>query len=161
MSIQYVGRGRTDEEPDRYTPHCDGECTGQPHKLGTRMATVVIYCTVSGHTRLLVGVVVVVGGPTPAVFVFLFCFSRSVLIFCCFLFCYSRSPTTVVRSWLSWPAGIRCCMACPACTLSDNYLHLSFSHVYIFRSHKFPQRRSPRQAGSGKVSPTEPYCRLT
>jgi hypothetical protein len=46
MSIQYVGRGRNDEEPDRYTPHCDGECTGQPHKAGTRMATVVIYCTV-------------------------------------------------------------------------------------------------------------------
>ena len=47
MSIQYFGRGRTDEEPDRYTPHCDGECTGQPHKSGTRMATMVMYCTVS------------------------------------------------------------------------------------------------------------------
>ena len=47
MSIQYFGRGRNDEEPDRYTPHCDGECTGQPHKSGTRMATMVMYCTVS------------------------------------------------------------------------------------------------------------------
>jgi len=43
MSIQYFGRGRNDEEPDRYTPHCDGECTGQPHKSGTRMATMVMY----------------------------------------------------------------------------------------------------------------------
>uniref|UniRef100_A0A7S3L8G7 Fe2OG dioxygenase domain-containing protein n=1 Tax=Amphora coffeiformis TaxID=265554 RepID=A0A7S3L8G7_9STRA len=54
MSIQYFGRGRNDEEPDRYTPHCDGECTGQPHKSGTRMATMVMYCTVAddgGHTN--------------------------------------------------------------------------------------------------------------
>lgn len=28
MSIQYFGRGANDTEPDRYTPHCDGECTG-------------------------------------------------------------------------------------------------------------------------------------
>ena len=41
MSIQYFGRGKNDTEPDRYTPHCDGECTGQPHKWGTRMATLV------------------------------------------------------------------------------------------------------------------------
>ena len=26
MSIQYFGRGRNDTTPDRYTPHCDGEC---------------------------------------------------------------------------------------------------------------------------------------
>lgn len=52
MSIQYFGRGRTDEEPDRYTPHCDGDCTGQPHKSGTRMATMVMYCTVSLTTCL-------------------------------------------------------------------------------------------------------------
>ena len=54
MSIQYFGRGRNDEEPDRYTPHCDGECTGQPHKSGTRMATMVMYCTIAdegGHTN--------------------------------------------------------------------------------------------------------------
>ena len=45
MSIQYFGRGRNDTAPDRYTPHCDGDCTGLPHKSGTRMATVVMYCT--------------------------------------------------------------------------------------------------------------------
>lgn len=54
MSIQYKGRGINDTQPDRYTPHCDGECTGMPHKLGTRMATMVLYCTVpevGGHTN--------------------------------------------------------------------------------------------------------------
>eukprot|EP00540_Astrosyne_radiata_P006947 CAMPEP_0116841406 /NCGR_PEP_ID=MMETSP0418-20121206/10907_1 /TAXON_ID=1158023 /ORGANISM="Astrosyne radiata, Strain 13vi08-1A" /LENGTH=459 /DNA_ID=CAMNT_0004471829 /DNA_START=72 /DNA_END=1451 /DNA_ORIENTATION=- len=45
MSIQYFGRGMNDTEPDRYTPHCDGDCTGLPHKTGTRMATMVMYCT--------------------------------------------------------------------------------------------------------------------
>ena len=38
----------------RYTPHCDGDCTGLPHKSGSRMATVVMYCTVAdrgGHTN--------------------------------------------------------------------------------------------------------------
>lgn len=35
-----------DTEPDRYTPHCDGECTGMEHRQGTRMATMVMYCTV-------------------------------------------------------------------------------------------------------------------
>ena len=54
MSIQYFGRGRNDTEPDRYTPHCDGDCTGQPHKHGNRMATMVMYCTTAdsgGHTN--------------------------------------------------------------------------------------------------------------
>eukprot|EP00531_Pseudo-nitzschia_arenysensis_P007692 CAMPEP_0116136230 /NCGR_PEP_ID=MMETSP0329-20121206/11612_1 /TAXON_ID=697910 /ORGANISM="Pseudo-nitzschia arenysensis, Strain B593" /LENGTH=461 /DNA_ID=CAMNT_0003631081 /DNA_START=140 /DNA_END=1525 /DNA_ORIENTATION=+ len=54
MSIQYFGRGLDDEEPDRYTPHCDGDCTGSPHKSGTRMATMVMYCDmpeVGGHTN--------------------------------------------------------------------------------------------------------------
>lgn len=46
MSIQYFGRGIDDETPDRYTPHCDGECTGRPHKHGTRVATMVMYCDV-------------------------------------------------------------------------------------------------------------------
>lgn len=46
MSIQYKGRGIKDKEPDRYMPHCDGECTGAPHRPGQRMATVVMYCTV-------------------------------------------------------------------------------------------------------------------
>merc|ERR1719413_45069 len=45
MSIQYFGRGRHDIEPDRYTPHCDGRCTGEEHISGGRMATMVIYCT--------------------------------------------------------------------------------------------------------------------
>jgi hypothetical protein len=43
MSIQYFGRGDNDTAPDRYTPHCDGECLGLPHKTGTRMATVIMY----------------------------------------------------------------------------------------------------------------------
>lgn len=54
MSIQYFGRGTNDTEPDRYTPHCDGDCNGLPHKSGTRMATMVMYCTVAdkgGHTN--------------------------------------------------------------------------------------------------------------
>jgi len=54
MSIQYFGRGLNDTEPDRYTPHCDGDCTGLPHKTGTRMATMVMYCTIpenGGHTN--------------------------------------------------------------------------------------------------------------
>lgn len=46
MSIQYFGRGANDTEPDRYMPHCDGECTGRPHKFGNRMATMVLYCTI-------------------------------------------------------------------------------------------------------------------
>jgi len=54
MSIQYFGRGLDDKEPDRYTPHCDGDCTGIPHKTGTRMATMVMYCDIpefGGHTN--------------------------------------------------------------------------------------------------------------
>jgi len=54
MSIQYAGRGLNDTEPDRYTPHCDGDCQGHPHRDGGRMATMVIYCTVperGGHTN--------------------------------------------------------------------------------------------------------------
>jgi hypothetical protein len=54
MSIQYFGRGENDTAPDRYTPHCDGDCTGAPHKEGTRMATMVMYCTIpekGGHTN--------------------------------------------------------------------------------------------------------------
>jgi len=46
MSIQYFGRGEDDEEPDRYTPHCDGDCNGLEFKHGTRMATMVMYCTI-------------------------------------------------------------------------------------------------------------------
>ena len=44
MSIQYFGRGPSDEKPDRYMPHCDGDCTGLAFKPGNRMATVVMYC---------------------------------------------------------------------------------------------------------------------
>mmetsp|Transcript_13747 Transcript_13747/g.17286 ORF Transcript_13747/g.17286 Transcript_13747/m.17286 type:complete len:459 (-) Transcript_13747:312-1688(-) len=46
MSIQYFGRGEDEEAPDRYTPHCDGDCKGLPHKEGQRVATMVMYCTV-------------------------------------------------------------------------------------------------------------------
>ena len=48
-SRKYEGRGRDDEAPDQYTPHCDGDCTGQPHKYGQRMATMVMYCTVASR----------------------------------------------------------------------------------------------------------------
>lgn len=54
MSIQYFGRGSSDHEPDRYTPHCDGKCEGEPLVHASRMATMVIYCTVperGGHTN--------------------------------------------------------------------------------------------------------------
>lgn len=54
MSIQYFGRGYNDTAPDRYTPHCDGDCTGLSHKYGTRMATMVMYCKIpqhGGHTN--------------------------------------------------------------------------------------------------------------
>jgi hypothetical protein len=54
MSIQYFGRGRNDTEPDQYTPHCDGDCTGLQHVFGQRMATMVMYCDipeVGGHTN--------------------------------------------------------------------------------------------------------------
>jgi len=47
MSIQYFGRGENDTEPDRYKPHCDGDCTGLPHKPATRFATMVMYCEVA------------------------------------------------------------------------------------------------------------------
>ncbi len=46
MSIQYFGRGPDDEAPDRYMPHCDGDCTGLDFKPGNRMATIVMYCKV-------------------------------------------------------------------------------------------------------------------
>lgn len=46
MSIQYFGRGKNDTEPDRYTPHCDGDCNGLEFKTGNRMATIVMYCAV-------------------------------------------------------------------------------------------------------------------
>jgi len=45
MSIQYEGHGFI-HNPDRYTPHCDGDCTGSPFRPGTRMATIVMYCTI-------------------------------------------------------------------------------------------------------------------
>jgi len=46
MIIKYNGRGRDEEEPDRYMPHCDGDCTGLPQKIGNRVATLVMYCDV-------------------------------------------------------------------------------------------------------------------
>jgi hypothetical protein len=51
MSIQYFGRGKSDIEPDRYTPHCDGKCVGDPYDHASRMATMIIYCEVpeDGH----------------------------------------------------------------------------------------------------------------
>ena len=46
MSIQYFGNGLDDPTPDRYTPHCDGQCDGLPFKHGGRVATMVMYCDV-------------------------------------------------------------------------------------------------------------------
>uniref|UniRef100_A0A7S0KAA4 Fe2OG dioxygenase domain-containing protein n=1 Tax=Leptocylindrus aporus TaxID=1398097 RepID=A0A7S0KAA4_9STRA len=47
MSIQYFGKNyENGEAPDRYTPHCDGDCTGLEHKRGTRVATMVMYCDI-------------------------------------------------------------------------------------------------------------------
>lgn len=46
MSIQYFGNGIDDPTPDRYTPHCDGQCDGLPFKTGGRVATMVMYCDV-------------------------------------------------------------------------------------------------------------------
>jgi hypothetical protein len=46
MSIQYFGNGLQDKTPDRYMPHCDGDCDGLPLKTGGRVATMVIYCDV-------------------------------------------------------------------------------------------------------------------
>ncbi len=47
MSIQYFGQGADSEEtPDQYKPHCDGECAGLPAKMGSRVATMVMYCDV-------------------------------------------------------------------------------------------------------------------
>lgn len=47
MSIQYFGRNyESGEEPDRYTPHCDGDCNGLKHKDGGRVATMVMYCKI-------------------------------------------------------------------------------------------------------------------
>jgi len=54
MSIQYFGRGLDDKKPDRYMPHCDGDCNGINFKPGNRMATIVMYCEVpaiGGATR--------------------------------------------------------------------------------------------------------------
>ena len=54
MSIQYFGHGTADPTPDRYMPHCDGECSGRPHKTGGRVATMVLYCdapTLGGGTN--------------------------------------------------------------------------------------------------------------
>lgn len=47
MSIQYFGRGEGEKAPDRYLPHCDGDCDGTNHKQGTRVATMVMYCDVA------------------------------------------------------------------------------------------------------------------
>jgi hypothetical protein len=46
MSIQYFGNGIQDRTPDRYMPHCDGDCDGLPHKRGGRVATMVMYCEI-------------------------------------------------------------------------------------------------------------------
>mmetsp|Transcript_15709 Transcript_15709/g.15110 ORF Transcript_15709/g.15110 Transcript_15709/m.15110 type:complete len:461 (-) Transcript_15709:73-1455(-) len=71
MSIQYSGRGDDDPEPDRYTPHCDGQCDGIEFKSGNRMATVLLYCDVptrGGATNFRNANIHVVPQPGNAVF---------------------------------------------------------------------------------------------
>ena len=47
MSIQYFGENyENGEQPDRYMPHCDGNCDGSPHVWGNRVATMVMYCEI-------------------------------------------------------------------------------------------------------------------
>eukprot|EP00814_Leptocylindrus_danicus_P013561 CAMPEP_0116011330 /NCGR_PEP_ID=MMETSP0321-20121206/4510_1 /TAXON_ID=163516 /ORGANISM="Leptocylindrus danicus var. danicus, Strain B650" /LENGTH=377 /DNA_ID=CAMNT_0003480555 /DNA_START=124 /DNA_END=1257 /DNA_ORIENTATION=+ len=47
MSIQYFGDNyEKGEPPDRYMPHCDGDCNGLPHRIGNRVATMVVYCEI-------------------------------------------------------------------------------------------------------------------
>ena len=51
MSIQYfAAENKTGDikyqDYDQYLPHCDGDCTGDPHKYAGRVATMVMYCTV-------------------------------------------------------------------------------------------------------------------
>jgi hypothetical protein len=41
MSIQYFGANNVEGQPDRYMPHCDGDCDGLAFKPGNRMATMV------------------------------------------------------------------------------------------------------------------------
>jgi hypothetical protein len=41
MSIQYFGTNNVNGQPDRYMPHCDGDCDGLQFKPGNRMATMV------------------------------------------------------------------------------------------------------------------------
>lgn len=52
MSIQYFGRGRDDDKPDRYMPHCDGDCNGLDFKPGNRMVSVFI-CGISNDVLLI------------------------------------------------------------------------------------------------------------
>jgi len=47
MSIQYFGENfEKGEAPDRYMPHCDGDCDGMQHRRGNRVATMVMYCEI-------------------------------------------------------------------------------------------------------------------
>jgi hypothetical protein len=75
MSIQYFGRGIDDPEPDRYMPHCDGQCDGLKFQEAGRVATMVMYCTApekGGATNFRnVGVHVVPEAGTAAFFSYL------------------------------------------------------------------------------------------
>ena len=44
MSIQYAGRGEEAITPDRYMPHCDGDCNGMDFRDGQRMASACRLC---------------------------------------------------------------------------------------------------------------------
>lgn len=71
MSIQYKGNGEEDPEPDRYMPHCDGQCDGLDFVPGNRMATVILYCDVptrGGATNFRNSNVHVIPKPGNAVF---------------------------------------------------------------------------------------------
>jgi len=46
LIMMHDARGIGEKEPDRYIPHCDGDCSGHPQKTGNRVATMIMYCEV-------------------------------------------------------------------------------------------------------------------
>eukprot|EP01083_Nonionella_stella_P143412 445761_1 len=66
MSIQYFGRGVNDPEPDRYMPHCDGQCDGLKFQDAGRVATMVMYWKLPRR----------VGRPTSVTWAYMCCLRR-------------------------------------------------------------------------------------
>ena len=75
MSIRYTGKGEPNSNssspPDQYLPHCDGDCSGKPHKHAMRVASMVMYCTIptkGGSTNFRNAGVHVQGAKNQAIF---------------------------------------------------------------------------------------------